>query len=346
MVLQGSPAVSRNLDYYVDHEGSILEMSRVFVFDPALGHDWVSISFPGFMGSLSGMNETGINATLNMGNYQGTYQTASPFVPICMALTLGLCLEDFDQSGTHDMEDLTSAVTFWNRSNSYDIHITGPAGLSSGDPAVVAEVNNQKGTAIRYSTDEPSIAPYSLLLTNHHRVLYPPVSCYRYQMLMDSLTANPDVSLERLWSFMGAVGYTPVPGDGGTLQTMIFQPEERRIGLAFASEGISAPDKDPQWIEWTDLYPNHFPQGMPPETGSAHFRLTQNPVGSVLSVFTETGTDVSIKLFDLNGREIDTRWIESSAGIFRAVVSELPRSVYILRVRQGTMVGASQVLLI
>ncbi len=345
LILQGSPAISRNLDYYIDQKGSILEMSRLFVYDPAQGHDWVSVSFPGFMGSLSGMNEAGLNASLNMGNYPGTSQTSPAFVPICMALTLGLQLEDFDQNGSHDIEDLTSAATFWNRSNSYDIHITSPEGLSAGgDPAVVAEVNNHMGYAFRYSQDEPSIAPCRLLLTNHHRVLYPPVSCYRYEQLLDSLDADPDITLERLWNFMSAVGFQPVPGSGGTLQTMIFQPEERLMGLAFASEGVSAPEKDPQWIEWSDLYPNHDAQGMNPGHSAAAVKLIQNPVSSILSVSAEG--NVSLKLYDLNGREIHTRFHEYAPGVFQADVSRLPRSVYVLQVKQGTFSTCLQVLLL
>ncbi len=143
--LQGDPAVSRNLDYYVDQNESILEKSFLFVHDPSQGQDYLSVSFPGFMGILSGMNESGVNATLNMGNYSGTSQTSPSFVPICMALALGLTGEDFDGNGTHDIEDIKAAATFWNRSNTYDIHITCPGDLSAGgDPAVVAEVNNHQ----------------------------------------------------------------------------------------------------------------------------------------------------------------------------------------------------------
>ncbi len=344
-ILQGSPAVSRNLDYYVDQKGSILEMSRLFVYDPAQGHDWVSVSFPGFMGTLSGMNEAGLNASLNMGNYSGTSQTSPAFVPICMAISLGLYMEDFDQNGSHDIEDLTSAATFWNRANSYDIHITSPEDLAAGgDPAVVAEVNNHMGFAFRYSRDESSIAPCRLLLTNHHRVLYPPVTCNRYQLLLDSLDSDPDLTLERLWNLMDSVGFPPVPGSGGTLQTMIFQPEERRIGLAFASEGVSAPEKNPQWIEWSDLYPNHDPQGTNPGHAAAAAELMQNPVSSVLSVLTEG--NASLRLYDLNGREMNAIFHGSVSGVFRADVSRLPRSVYILQVRRGTTSECLQVLLL
>ncbi len=116
-LLQGEPAVSRSLGYFVDSGETILGMSRLFVFDPDQGLSWISVSFPGFMGPLSGMNEEGVNATLNMGNHQGTSQFSPSFVPICMAITLGLTREDFDGSGSNDIQDLKSATTLWNRAN-------------------------------------------------------------------------------------------------------------------------------------------------------------------------------------------------------------------------------------
>lgn len=343
-LLQGEPAVSRNLDYFVDSGETILGMSRLFVFDPDQGLSWVSVSFPGFMGSLSGMNEEGVNATLNMGNHQGTSQFSPSFVPICMAITLGLTREDFDGSGSHDIQDLKSATTLWNRANSYDIHITVPDGLAAGmDPAVITEVNNHAGHAFRDASHEPSLDSCSIILTNHHRVLYSPVPCYRYQMLLDSLVSEPAVTAERLWGFMEAVGYTPVPGNGGTLQTMTFLPQQRAVGLAFASSGVSAAGKDPQWIQWNDLYPNHDPQGIQPEPLLPGFRILQNPAGPHVSI---TGTGiVSVKIHDLSGRRLDAEFHEVSPGIFSADISELPGGIYVISVT-GTGSGTRQALFV
>lgn len=329
--LQGEPAVSRNLDYFVDSGETILGMSRLFVFDPHQGLSWVSVSFPGFMGSLSGMNEEGVNATLNMGNYQGTSQTSPSFVPICMAITLGLSREDFDGSGSHDIQDLKSATTVWNRANSYDIHITVPTGLAAGmDPAVIAEVNNHLGHAFREAFHEPSTDSCSIILTNHHRVLYPPVACYRYQMLLDSLAADPAVTAERLWGFMEAVGYTPVPGNGGTLQTMTFLPHQRAVGLAFASSGVSAAGKDPQWIQWNDIYPNHDPQGIQPGSDPHGFRILQNPAGPSVRIAAEGPVTASVH--DLSGRRLDAEFIQVSPGILSADISALPGGIYVISV--------------
>ncbi|MCK5786366.1 MAG: T9SS type A sorting domain-containing protein [Candidatus Sabulitectum sp.] len=331
-VLLGDPAVSRNLDYYVDTGETILDQNLLIVHDPEIGQDWISISFPGFMGCLSGMNETGLNASLNMGNYSGTSQTAPTFVPICMALALGLSSEDFDSSGTCDISDVMTSVTTWNRSNSYDIHVTSPADIGiSGNPVVVAEINNHTGYDFRYATDEPTISPYRMILTNHHRVLYPPVSCYRYSRLLDSLETNPDVTLDRLWNFMGAVGETPVPGLGGTLQTIIFQPEQRRTGLAFSSSETISYDKIPEWIEWSDIYPNHDPQsveGEPFEPVDLH--VYPNPASSVLYVTAEVSTSDQLQLFDLSGRQQNVFFSKITSGQYTADISDLGSGLYLL----------------
>ncbi len=330
--LQGSPAISRNLDYYVDSNETILDQCIIVVHDPDPGQEWISVTFPGFLGTLSGMNETGLNATLDMGNYSGTSQTSTSFVPICMALALGLSSDDFDGSGTCDIQDLMEASTEWNVANTYDIHITSPSELGYlGNPAVITEVNNHLGSAFRYVSDEPSIAPDRMILTNHHRVLYPPVSCNRYSRLLDSLTTDTDVTLDRLWNFMGAVGEVPVAGLGGTIQTMIFQPDQRRVGIAFASSGIAPYEKAPEWIEWSDIYPNHDPMSVESDpVQPVNMQLYPNPASSTIYVTGEVSTPYCLTLFDLTGRKLDVTFTQRADEQFTADVSNLGSGLYLV----------------
>ncbi|MBN1435174.1 hypothetical protein JW921_10475, partial [Candidatus Fermentibacterales bacterium] len=245
--LLGEPGIARNLDYWVDEDLVLYDHHLLITYDPDDAQEWVSIGFSGLMGCLSGMNQAGVNGTIDMGNHQGTYQTSSPFVPICMALALGLCREDFDGSGSCDIDDLLEATTCWNRSNSYDVHCTGAPGPSHpGEPAIVVEISNERGTAVRLATDEPAISTDRMILTNHHRVLYPPVYCSRYTRLLDSLTANPVVGLERLWVLAGCAGTKTIPGLGGTIQTMIFMPSQMAMGVSFSDEAQASWQKSPE----------------------------------------------------------------------------------------------------
>jgi len=328
--LAGSPAISRNLDYYVDTAESILEKSLIITHDPEIGQDWISISFPGYMGCLSGMNETGISIALNMGNYSGTSITSPKFVPIGMAIALGLAESDFDNSGACDIGDLMAATIEWNRSNTFALHLNAPTGLGySGALGIVPEVNNHRGEAFRYVEDEPSIAPDRIIVTNHHRVLYPPITCSRYSRLTDSLETNPDVNLERLWGFMGAVGGVPIPGVGGTLQTMIFQQDQRRIGLAFSSSGVAAYQKTPEWIEWSDIYPNHVQESIEDEfIQPILMQVYPNPTSSILNVTAVISEVNQLEVFDLAGRQVPVTFLETSSNQFTADISDFDAGLY------------------
>ena len=326
--LSGSPAISRNLDYYVDTGGTILDNSILITYDPANGQEWISVSFPGFAGSLSGMNQSGVSACLNMGNNQGTVQYTSPFVPICMALALGLSEEDFNGSGTCDPEDMTDALTQWNRGNSYDIHVVGKRSLSPQDSSsVVVEVSNRDGCAFRYAEDEAAISPCRMILTNHHRVLIPPVTCYRYTDLMDSLTTNPDVTLDRLWNFMGAVGWPATPGSGGTIQTMVFMPEQLEMGLAFATSTTPSYQQDPEWIGWNDIFPNHVPQGLDPVIEPTGFSVSPNPSLGTVSILIPTPS-AEVGIYDISGRRMDVHLEQVNEESLQADISNLPAGIY------------------
>ncbi|RKZ10160.1 hypothetical protein DRQ25_03910 [Candidatus Fermentibacteria bacterium] len=345
--LSGAPAVSRNLDYYVDTGGSALDNSILMTFDPESGQDWVSVGFPGFAGSLSGMNESGISASLNMGNNPGTVQFTSPFIPICMALALGLGDEDFNGSGQCDVEDMKDALTEWNRCNSYDIHIVADRNLAGQDSSsVVVEVNNRNGYAFRYSGDEPDIAPCRMILSNHHRVLIPPVGCYRYALLIDSLTLNPDVTLERLWNFMGAVGWPATPGSGGTIQTMVFMPEHLRMGLAFATAATPSYEQVPEWIEWTDIFPNHPPQSIEGDINAEQLiRISPNPSSGIVSISYQ-GSIHDISLYDTAGRKLDADIFESAESCLSVDLSALPEGIYRILVQIENTVFAENVVII
>jgi hypothetical protein len=345
--LNSSPAISRNLDYYVDTGSSILVNNLLITFDPQTGQDWISVGFPGFSGCLSGMNESGISACLNMGSNRGTTQYPGKFIPICMAQALGLSNEDFNSSGSCDIQDMKDALTQWSRSNSYDIHVVADRTLAGQDSSsVVIEVNNSDGYAFRYAEDEPDIAPCRMILTNHHRVLIPPEGCSRYAYLMDSLTTNPDVTLERLWNFMGAVGWPATPGSGGTIQTMIFMPEQLKIGLTFSTISIPSYNQTPEWIEWADVFPNHQPQGI---EGGIHTEreilVSPNPSSGIVMIsYPDNIHDISV--YDIAGRKMRVNFIQQGDGCSSADLSSLPEGIYRISIQIDDAILSEDVVII
>ncbi|MCD4702407.1 MAG: T9SS type A sorting domain-containing protein, partial [Candidatus Aegiribacteria sp.] len=252
-----------------------------------------------------------------------------------------------DGSGTCDVEDMKTALTNWNRLNSFDIHIVANRTLAGQDSSsVVTEVNNSDGYAFRFAEDEPAIAPCRMILSNHHRVLRPPVGCYRYSYLMDSLTTNPDVTLERLWNFMEAVGWPATPGAGGTIQTMIFMPEQLKMGLAFATPTTPSYSQVPEWIEWLDIFPNHEPQGIEGSIRTEQVILiSPNPSSGIISI-SYSGNAHDISVYDTAGRKISVGFSESGEGCQSADLSSLPEGIYRISVRIDDKVFTENVVII
>lgn len=327
-VLQGDPAVSRNLDYFIDSGTLILQGQVLRAIDPDDGQEWISAGIPGFMGCLSGMNSHGVCAALNMGNHYGISQWSPAFVPICTAQALGLSNDDFDGSGQCDLEDVEAALTTWNRSCSYCIHVLSPPALSSGDPAEVVEVNNPAGWTVRTDADDPGVAPEHLIVTNHHRKLYPPVSCWRYQSISASIAANPAITLDRLWDLMGDVGFPPQPGTGGTVQTMILMPCDLRIGLAFAAPGSPSYSQDPQWMDWDDIFPNHSSGVVEGGIESAAPAAWPNPCTEELCVSWPGASGLIVR--DVTGRLVAAAVQPLGGGEFAVRTGALPRGIYLV----------------
>ena len=328
--LEGSPALSRNLDYYVDTGGNIYDAQLLLACDPDSGREFVSVGFAGYMGVLSGMNSSGLCATLNMGDHTGISSWEPDFVPITMAMAMGLFEEDFNGSGSHDAEDMVAALTGFNRSSSFIIHVSSPGQLAwQEDTALVVEVNNLEGYAIRSAGDEPAIAPGHIAATNHHRKLYTPSPGWRYPLLVDSMSADPEMSLERFWSLMGCVGFETVPGSGGTIQTMILMPEQLRIGLALSDGETASWQQDPTWLSWDDLFPNHGPQGAEGASGPpCKLKIFPNPARFVTNVQTTPGSE--IRLFDLTGRRAIASSRAGTDGRAFLDLTDLPSGLYLV----------------
>ncbi|MGM0627900.1 MAG: T9SS type A sorting domain-containing protein [Candidatus Fermentibacterota bacterium] len=328
--LAGAPAMSRNLDFFVDSAANVFDAQLLVTLDPDSGQDFVSIGFSGYLGTLSGMNESGVCAALNMGDHKGITTWKPDFVPITMALAMGLCDEDFDGSGDHDAGDMVAALTEYNRSSSYIIHVLADPDLAwQGDTGLVVEVNNSAGHAVRTAGDEPPIAPDHMAATNHHRKLYSPSPGWRYPLLVDSMAADPDMTLDRFWGLMGEVGFQPAPGTGGTIQTMIFAPQQRRIGLAFSTDDAASWEQDPWWLDWDDLFPNHDPQSADPhQPQSPGLRIRPNPATGTVTVAAPGPGWLGV--YDLCGRRVSPPLIGTSGDSRELDVSALSPGVYLV----------------
>lgn len=351
--LNGAPALARNWDYYLDYSDIIYNGHLVITYEPDDGLDWVSIATPGFMGLLSGMNELGVVCEINMGNYTGVVQIDSTSIPICMGMAVGLFSDDYNGDGSTDIHDIMDVTTQYNPFNTYCLYCIQPRSFGPvNENATIVELCNSappsgNAWAFRWASDEPTIAPDRMALTNHHRVLFDPDTCSRYPKLLDSLQTNPDVTLDRLWNFMGAVGFHPDAGWGVTIQTMIFLPEERRMGLAFTtSEEEVSFEKDPTWIDWDDLFPNHGPQGIEEGiTSTVEFSVLPNPATSVVTV-TFSGDPLGLIVYDISGRSMDVPLSTLDGNSCTLDLTSLPAGIYRIVGTNGNEIISRQVVLL
>lgn len=72
----GKMILGRNFDFYAG-EGFSEEKMVVFM-DPKFGHNFMMVSWPGFLGAVSGMNEQGLTVTINAGKSKIPLSTGTP----------------------------------------------------------------------------------------------------------------------------------------------------------------------------------------------------------------------------------------------------------------------------
>lgn len=209
----------------------------IVVYDPEdeSEHGWVSFGYPFLIGSLSGFSEDGICASYNLGNYNLLEDESGKFIPILWSIRRGL-ETDANGDGYHTADDVYACVKTNPRFGTHIIHCAEPSSQDQTNPAFVIEANNT-ATTIRYSADEPDIAPGHLIATNHHRKLYPPTGCSRYQELLAEFEADPAISTERAWALEDSVS------TWWSVMKVLIRPDNRDFYFTYG-DGIDNPLDD------------------------------------------------------------------------------------------------------
>lgn len=267
----GRLVFARNLEFGAP--GDMLEQSPLIIAYKPCGlfrHAWVSITWPGYIGCLTGMNETGIGAALNLGNAQpeldellldvdGVY-VGVPLWYGSITFTLRQALEQWPPLWSwHD--PLTYIYRLVRRNpvaGSFDIHVFAPAtltALSGGLPAAVIECTN-KGTALRTAADNKAAEPmlnsdHFLVVTNHHRKLVTPVACRRYERLVELLNATDTLDMATALAYEREVVQRSEPFN--TAYRVGIMPDVREFWICFAQNGVSAADAPSVQITWEEL---------------------------------------------------------------------------------------------
>ena len=259
--LSGDLALVRNLDWIALAQDPTMLARETLVIarEPTDRRPTISVAFPGLIGCLSCMNDAGVSM-LQHQSHPGIplmeLTFPEPCVPINIAMREGLELFDPDEDGVATGQDAALVVESMPRSSSYNIVTAGPD--PDADPPFSLEANGE-ATARRYDDEDPNFPPGTLAVTNHMRDLKEPKFCWRYSMMRKNANLWAQaITLDRLWQNNGEVRLGSLDMriiNSLTVQTMIFIPAQRRIGLAYSDPSRMSPDKPPAWMDWEDFFP-------------------------------------------------------------------------------------------
>lgn len=204
-VLQGALIHTRLLDWTIHN--SLIANHALIVHHPSEAGEqkWMSFSYPGLIGALSGVTEVHSAAFLNMGNSHG----GSNFMGmrhVLLTLRDALEMADYNDDGFHDIDDMHDALS-GNRFRAGTI-IHAMWDQSSGSDPTVFEVNNY-GVWTRTQYEMSGLPQDHLAATNHFRVMIEPAACYRYTNLINSLTADSLMTIGRQWNMLSAAAGVP-----------------------------------------------------------------------------------------------------------------------------------------
>ena len=270
----GNLVFARNLDF--GRPGDVLERSSLIIaYQPSgwFKSDWVSVAWPGYVGCITGMNEEGVGAALNLGNDPpdirelflkiGDLYLGIPLYYTSTAFILRQGIENIRL-----LSYISGPVRYFQRIlrninilGSFDIHVFTPSNsdmFPSYPPAAIIECNH-KGTVIRTADDNQDYDPrlysdYYLAVTNHHRKLAVPIYCERYDTLVDRLNDTEVLDMERALDIERDVAY--FEGPYNTVYITGFKPDTLEMWVSFPEDGLTAPESEPTYFSWEDIFGN------------------------------------------------------------------------------------------
>ena len=287
-LIKGNIILGRNLDLPL-HVSNI-ERGLIMTFEPDSGKPWVGFGYPGIISVISGVNEDMLTLTINAGYHYDTPNTNPRMVPIQFIQREILEISDFNQDDTVNFRDPYEKILEVNNAGAWLLHTVIPYVDSSTISAAVLECVNESGDTFRISENDGNLYPWYLLALNHEEVNYTPLYDPRYNIVLDSIQADSNITFNRIKNIMKAVS------SENTLQMMFFLPNDSLFAVSFADSIHNASYFSPVWYKWSDLFPNHL----------STEELLANRVDIILQpdlerlVYTE-----EISIFSITGRSIN-----------------------------------------
>ncbi len=201
----GKPIFGRNLDFPT--LGVAHEYTCVVVYHPKNGRAVASVTFPGIIGVLSGMNDAGLAAAMMEVRRRDTQVIAAPY-----ALVFRTALTAASQ-----VEDVVKTVSESARSSTNNLMICDAEGRAACAELAIRAV------AIRRPENG------ALYSTNHFRseALGRPEMCPRFAAVERALSGGRKLDEELTRKIL-----LDTANENTTMQSMIFRPADRELLLA------------------------------------------------------------------------------------------------------------------
>jgi hypothetical protein len=321
-VLQGGLVITRFMDWV--RNTNLITNPLLVVHHPAENDEvkWMSFTYPGLIGALSGINEYGHASFLNMGNIHASTATYG-LDSVLLSVRKGLEIMNYNSDQLFDWEDDWAAV-------SGDQHISGTiihnVWESAGEMmAQVIETNNT-GTMRRYYDQNGNLNGRNLAATNHFRILYPAAACYRYDNIQDSLAADPTMSADRQWSLLGGAA-----GISTNLMAIQYQPGSGTVRWSVATPTGPAWSAPPWEFDADDLFSAAVPNS-DPHAPSVPFQLSvwPNPCAGQKQVNISSSNGLSrLGIYNLRGQLLYRE--DMSGGKGSLLLTGLRPGVYLIK---------------
>lgn len=258
LTADGGTLVGRNLDW---NRLAALEDSQVVVVhaprqDPK-GLAWLSVTWPGYIGCLTGMNAEGVTACMHDVG-AGPPSVMTGFTP------RGLALREAIETAraASAMEDVAELLRHRTCAVGNNLPVGRPY-HGTAAPSVVFEYDGRLADTKGVTVREPGERFYQLC-TNHYVKRAAPRPCDRYETIDHRLAASAEqrkpLDQSGAWATLRSVA-RPAGLESRllTYHSVVFEPNARRLHVAFCGSGRPAPANQPATLRLDDLLaPSRF----------------------------------------------------------------------------------------
>ncbi|MFO7790732.1 MAG: T9SS type A sorting domain-containing protein [Bacteroidales bacterium] len=283
--LNGESVISRHLDWETD-ESVIGNQVMVAHLPSEPGEqNWVMTGCAGQIGGQSGFNTNGQAVFLNtMGDFPGQEaQTNQAYQPIQFALRDALEINDYNDDGQYNSNDLMAAIEANTQgyADGFIISCLAPADTGVDNlTAVIAEITPTDPKIVtRYNAYEDNIPGDNLYAANGQIKRNDEQNyCSRYNATAAALENGEEISAEINWAIMRDSSSQEI-----NLQFMQFVPDQRYINISAYRNGTPAYTHDSTRYYMDDLFDEAlFVQSEKHTQAFCH--ISPNPVSDMVTI--------------------------------------------------------------